>query len=45
MDYFSYLTYTKQKDTQSTFEKYLVEILGYTTQEAEKTSRIYYKSI
>lgn len=43
MNYFDYLSFTQQNDSQEVFEKYLVEVLDYTTEEAERESKIYYK--
>ena len=42
MNYFDYLSFTGLKDTQENFEKYLVEVLDYTVEEAEKESKWYY---
>jgi hypothetical protein len=42
MNYFDYLSMTNQEDNKTTFEKYLVEVLGYTTEQAERESKIYY---
>ena len=43
MDYFSYLSFTKQKDNKETFIKYLIEVMEYKEKEAIKEASIYYK--
>lgn len=45
INYFDYLSMTGRKDTRDNFEKYLIEVLDYTIQEAEKESEIYYKEV
>ena len=45
MNYFDYLSYTKQEDTKEIFEKYLMNVLDYTEEQAKKESEIYYGSI
>jgi len=43
MDYFDYLGATKQIDTKQIFEKYLINVLDYTTEQARKESGLYYR--
>lgn len=45
MNYFDYLSLTRQEDTRDTFEKYLVDVLDYTEEQAKKESEIFYESI
>ena len=42
MTYFDYLSITKQEDTRESFEKYLMDVLDYTEEQAEKESEVYY---
>ena len=42
MTYFDYLNITKQEDTRESFEKYLMDVLDYTEEQAEKESEVYY---
>ena len=43
MNYFAYLRITGREDTQKSFINYLIDILNYTEEEAEKESQLYYK--
>lgn len=42
MNYFDYLRLTSKEDTQESFEEYLIEVLDYTVEEAERLSKWYY---
>ena len=42
MNYFDYLSLTRQKDTRDTVEKYLMDVLYYTEEQAKKESEVYY---
>ena len=42
MTYFDYLSITRQEDTRESFEKYLMDVLDYTEEQAEKESEVYY---
>lgn len=43
MNYFDYLSLTKQEDTRDTFEKYLMAVLDYTEEQAKNESKIFYE--
>lgn len=43
MDYFSYLRMTYKEDTKDNFEDYLIEVLGYSIQDAKKESDFMYR--
>ena len=42
MNYFDYLRMTNKEDTKENFEQYLVEVLDYTIDQAERESNWYY---
>lgn len=42
MTYFDYLSLTRQEDTRESFEKYLMDVLDYTEEQAKKESEVYY---
>lgn len=42
MNYFDYLRMTGKEDTKESFIDYLIEILGYTEQEAETMTSTYF---
>lgn len=42
MNYFDYLSITKQKDTKDTYIKYLIEIVDYSEEQAIKYSSMFY---
>lgn len=42
MNYFDYLRATRKEDTKENFIKYLIEVLEYTEEKAEKEAKIYY---
>ena len=42
MSYYDYLGATKQIDTKQVFEKYLIQVLDYTEEEAKRESKFYY---
>jgi hypothetical protein len=42
MCYFDYLGATKKEDNKKTFETYLIDILDYTREEAQREASYYY---
>lgn len=42
MNYFDYIAFNKIEDTKNNFIKYLVDILDYTKEEAEKEAVVYF---
>lgn len=43
MDYFSYLRFTGKEDTKDNFEDYLIEVLGYSINDAKRESDFMYR--
>lgn len=42
MNYFEYLRITKKEDNILTFMEYLIDILGYSTAQAEQEKKYYF---
>ena len=42
MTYFDYLGATKKEDSKKTFEKYLMEVLDYNEEDAQREASYYY---